>query len=95
MQVSISFDQHGHPYTDARQSPRWQPHLPGADCFALMAAARIDAEWESDTGVRAWSYHDSVVFIREGHTNTLESKATALASAVFQCAVRVAMEAKR
>ncbi len=74
----------------------WQPHLLGTDMVALMAAlCHLDIAWSQnmvsvvvDTGSSLREAHTS-------HTNTPESKAAALASAVFQCAVKVAREAKR
>jgi hypothetical protein len=80
-----------------RYSEEWQPHLPGADCFLLMAALLTDYA----TTLEIESYSGVIEMRREceptiaQHNNTIESKAAALASAVFQCAVRVAMEAKR
>jgi hypothetical protein len=70
----------------------WQPHLPGIDSMRLMAA--LDAE--IDTGQRNVAVRTPRgIKVLENHDSTSEGKLQALASAVWQCAVQVAMEAKR
>jgi len=86
------------PFTPSFDHPAgrpWQPHLPGADCFQLIAALDFDTvRWGSKT-VWGGAYAHQIASKSVEHDGTNESKAAALASAVFQCAVRVAMEAKR
>ncbi len=97
--ITVNFDLKGYAYTDGWQSETWKPHLPGDDCFALMAALECDINWCAEAprvNVTAWGKDGNRISSPEiDYDNTPDSKLQALASAVWQCAVKVAMEAKK
>ncbi len=71
---------------------KWQPHLPGIDNQRLMAAL---GEWGMTLTDGCLYSEYSGQFFYAQHDNTPDSKLQAIADAVWQCAVKVAMEAKR
>ena len=74
----------------------WQPHLPGIDNQQLMASFTPDLYWTHESVVVEFGRTaELVIEIEQPHDDTQEGRLQALASAVWQCAVQVAMEAKR
>lgn len=77
---------------------KWQPHLPGIDSYMLMAAMKISPLWLAEQAVVALTATlptKNISSDHVNHDNTIDGKAAALASAVWQCAVKVARAAKR
>jgi hypothetical protein len=69
----------------------WQPHLPGADCFALMAALGVNgSEVQLHVFTTYLSFRARGLLRMVDHDDTTATIEAALASAVFECAVRVA-----
>ncbi len=74
----------------------WQPHLPGIDSMRLMASFTPDLYWTHESVVVEFGRTaELVIKIEEPHNDTQAGRLQALASAVWQCAVNVAMEPKR
>jgi hypothetical protein len=78
---------------------KWQPHLPGIDSYRLMVAIECDINWCAEApmlNVTAWGKDGDRISSDEiEFDETIDSRSQALADAVWQCAVKVAMEAKR
>ena len=88
----------GLPIRDDAEPNFWQPHLPGIDNQRLLGVLFADVYWlpiSSAVDVTIRMPGTSVFEVAVDHDNTIEGKLTALASAIWQCAVRVAQEAKR
>ncbi len=97
--VKLAFTSNGQPWKKSGWIDKWQPHLPGIDNQPLMAAIECDINWCAEApmvNVTAWGKDGNRISSPEiEFDNTPDSKLQALASAVWQCAVKVAMEAKK